>query len=197
MLTGALLLNKRRRRSVHDATRRLAAQTDHRWIPPHPVFSSVGREALRALCAAFTPIWVAAGMTVIEQGAARSEAYFDARGELEARRRRERGDHPRPAHERRHVRRDGAALSGPAHRERRSRAALHRARGEARRDDDIAQREPEVGLELAAYCRDRMVENLVRMSDVLRAQPEAKQARAREAVPHAHGREERAAARPG
>ncbi|WP_437724699.1 cyclic nucleotide-binding domain-containing protein [Sorangium sp. So ce861] len=173
VLTGALLLNKATE-IIHDATRRLAAQADHPGIAPQPVFSSVGRDALRALCAAFTPIWVAAGTTVIEQGAARSEAYFVARGELEARRR-------RGGEEIVLARLTNGAMFGEM-------ALLSRAPRtgsvvatrpsivlEVKRDaiDEIAQREPEVGLELAAYCRDRMVENLVRMSDVLRVVPDA------------------------
>jgi cAMP-dependent protein kinase regulator len=46
---------------------------------------------------------------------------------------------------------------------------------EVKRDalDALAERQPDVGLELAAHCKTRMVQNLVRMSHVLVAVPEA------------------------
>lgn len=173
VLTGALLLNKATE-IVHEATRRLLAEGGQPGIAPQPVFSSLGREALRALCGEFTPIWVAAGASVIEQGAARDAAYFVARGELEARRR-------RGAEEIVLQRLTNRAMFGEM-------ALLSRAPRtgsvvatrpsivlELKRDavDALAARAPEVGVELADYCRDRMMENLFRMSDVLRTVPEA------------------------
>src|SRR5258705_535847 len=82
VLTGALLLNKASE-IIHDAKRKLAEEEVRPGVAPLQLFSSLGREGLRGLCAAMTPIWVAQGNAVIQQGAEGSEAYFVARGELE------------------------------------------------------------------------------------------------------------------
>jgi CRP-like cAMP-binding protein len=172
VLTGALLLNKATE-VVREAKRKLLAEPEHNAISAQPVFSALGRDALRALCAACTPIWVTAGTAVIEQGSAGSEAYFVARGELEARRER-----------------DGETLvlsrfaSGAMFGEMAFVARAPRTGSvvatrpsivlELKRDalDALAELHPELDAELTAYCRDRMMENLVRMNDVLRVVPE-------------------------
>jgi cAMP-dependent protein kinase regulator len=173
VLTGALLLNKATE-IVHEAKRRLDADAVRPGIAALPVFSAVGEEALGALCRALRPMWVPQGTKVIEQGAMGSEAYFVARGELEARR--ERGGEATLL-----ARLTNGALFGEM-------ALLARAPRtgsvvatrpsivlEVKCDalDALAERHPEVGIELAAHCRDRMVESLVRMSEVLRAVPDA------------------------
>jgi cAMP-dependent protein kinase regulator len=173
VLTGALLLNKAAE-IVHEAKRRLDADTARPGIASLPVFSAVGEEALRALCLALRPMWIPQGTTVIEQGAMGSEVYFVARGELEARR--ERGGETTSL-----ARFTNGALFGEM-------ALLARAQRtgsvvatrpsivlEVKCDalDALAELHPEVRIELAAHCRDRMVESLVRMIEVLRAVPDA------------------------
>jgi cAMP-dependent protein kinase regulator len=111
---------------------------------------------------------------VIQQGAVGSEAYFVARGELEVRRERE-GDPTVLA------RLSNGAIFGEM-------ALLSRAPRtgsvvatrpsivlEVTKDalDRLAEREPEVGVELGTHCRDRMFHNLVRMSDTLMVVPAA------------------------
>lgn len=172
VLTGALLLNKATE-IIREAKRRLLADTERHAIAAQPVFSAIGGDALRALCAACTPVWVTAGTTVIEQGSVGSEAYFVARGELEARRERN-GEavvlsrFTSGAMFGEMALLSSAARTGSVVATRPSivlelkRAALDALTGEL----------PELGVELAAYCRDRMMETLVRMSDVLRVVPE-------------------------
>lgn len=173
VLTGALLLNKATE-IAHEAKRRLDADTERPGIAALPVFSAIGHDALRALCAAFVPMWVPAGTAVIEQGETGSEAYFVARGELEAVR--ERGGQVLVL---------GRLSNGAMFGEMGLLARAPRAGSviatrpsivlEVKREalDALVDQQPEVGVELAAYCRDRMVENLVRMTDVLRVVPES------------------------
>ena len=111
------------------------------------------------------------GTAVIEEGTSGAEAYIVARGELEVRRSVE-GAEPLVL-----ARLTGGALFGEM-------ALLSRApraasvvtcrpsillKGSKEALDAVAEREPEVGIELAAHCRRRMVQNLVRTSPILSA----------------------------
>jgi cAMP-dependent protein kinase regulator len=142
-------------------------------IAAHPLFSSMGKEGLFALCQACTALWVGTGATVIEQGTPGNEAYFVARGELEVRRLR--GDETMVL-----ARLTNGALFGEM-------ALLARApRGgsvvatrpsivlEVKREalDKVADDHAEVGVEIASHCRDRMLENLVRTSRAIASVPE-------------------------
>jgi cAMP-dependent protein kinase regulator len=119
-------------------------------------------------------ITVPAGKHVIEQGEEGAEAYIVARGELEVRRETEESDDG-PASTLTLARLTNGALFGEM-------ALLSRAPRAAsvvacrpsillvaRRDalEAVAEQRPDVGVELAAHCRRRMVANLVRTSPVL------------------------------
>jgi cAMP-dependent protein kinase regulator len=114
---------------------------------------------------------VPAGTIVIEEGTGGAEAYIVARGELEVKRAMD-GASPLLL-----ARLTGGALFGEM-------ALLSRAPRAAsvvacrpsilllgRKDalDAVAEREPEVAIELASHCRRRMVQNLVRTSPILSA----------------------------
>jgi len=173
VLTGALLLNKATE-IVHEAKRRFAAEATRPGIQELPLFSALGQGALRALCAAFAPLWIPEGTVVVEQGSVDSEAYLVARGELEVRR--ERGG-------------DSITLSRLTNGALFGEIALLSAAPRAgsviatrpsivlgiKREsvDTLAEVHPEVASELASQCRARMLETLVRLSDVLRTLPEA------------------------
>jgi cAMP-dependent protein kinase regulator len=174
VLSGAALVNKATE-IIHEAKRKLDAEPEHPGIARLPLFSSLGKEGLLGLCAAFRPIWVAQGSTVIQQGAVGSEAYFVARGELEVRRDREDADPIVLA------RLSNGAIFGEM-------ALLSRAPRtgsvvttrpsivlEVTREalESLAEEQAEVGAELAAHCRARMFQNLVRISDVLAVVPTA------------------------
>jgi CRP-like cAMP-binding protein len=151
-------------------------------LSPVPLFSQIDRDGLRALIAAFEMITVPAGEAVITEGEEGAEAYIVARGELEATRRR--GDYDPEANGDADgmaqfpitlARLTNGALFGEM-------ALLSRApRGAsvvacrpsillvARREalEEVAYEQPQVGVELAAHCRRRMVTNLLRTSPVL------------------------------
>ena len=169
-LTGPALLSKATS-IVHEASQALEEGSEPAPIAPLPLFSSIEMEGLRALIPAFEMITVPAGHEVIVEGEEGAEAYIVARGELEVRRK---------GHEGRDdgvtlARLVGGALFGEM-------ALLSRAPRAAsvvacrpsillvaRRDalEKVAETRPEVGVELAAHCRRRMVANLVRTSRVL------------------------------
>jgi cAMP-dependent protein kinase regulator len=167
VLTGMALLNKTTE-IVHEARRRFDSEGERPPIAALPLFSSIGRLGLRGLCEAYKPLWIAQGNTVIQQGATGEEAYFVARGELEVRRERE-GETIVLA------RLTNGAIFGEM-------ALLSRAPRtgsvvatrpsivlEVKKEalDALAEEQAEVGVELAAHCRARMVQNLVKMSEVL------------------------------
>ena len=172
VLTGALLLNKATE-IVHEAKRHFDAESRRPGITPLPVFSAISEGALRALCGALHPAWVQQGTRVIEQGAVGGEAYFVARGELEARRERG-GESILLARLTNGALFGEMALLAPAPRTGSVVATRPSIVLEVKRDalDALADRHPEVGVELAGHCRDRMVESLVRMSEMLKAVPE-------------------------
>ena len=172
VLSGAALVNKATE-IIHEAKRKLDAEPVRPNVGRLPLFSSLGKDALLGFCRAFRPIWVAQGSTVIQQGAIGSEAYFVARGELEVRRERDGGDTIVLA------RLSNGAIFGEM-------ALLSRAPRtgsvvttrpsivlEVTREalEQLAEEQSEVGAELAAHCRARMFQNLVRISDVLAVVP--------------------------
>ncbi|MCC6558771.1 MAG: cyclic nucleotide-binding domain-containing protein [Polyangiaceae bacterium] len=172
VLTGALLANKATE-IVHEARRRFEAEPVRPGIAAQPIFSSIGEAALRALAGALTPLWVRQGTRVIEQGSTGGEAYFVARGELEAVRERA-GEtivverlangalFGEAALLSRAPRSEGVVATRPSILLEIKRAAL----------DGLADLHPEVGVELAEHCRARMVDGLARTSEVLRAVPD-------------------------
>lgn len=191
-LTGPALTSKATQ-ILHAAKRHFDESPDSMLplVAPLPLFSALPKEGLRALVATFEMITVQAGARVIEEGQEGAEAYIVARGELEVLRSGGQEDAapssessawPRPA--------DGAnpivlarlstgALFGEmALLSRAPRAANVVATRPsillvAKRDalEAVAEKRPEVGVELAAHCRRRMVANLVRTSPALIAVP--------------------------
>jgi CRP-like cAMP-binding protein len=174
VLTGPALLGKATQ-VVHEARRVLEEAVMTRATPPtiapQPLFSSITREGLRAMIEVFEVSTVPQGTVVIEEGTGGAEAYIVARGELEVKRTMENGTSLLLA------RLTGGALFGEM-------ALLSRAPRAAsvvacrpsilllgRKDalDAVAEREPEVAIELASHCRRRMVQNLVRTSPILSA----------------------------
>jgi cAMP-dependent protein kinase regulator len=174
VLTGPALLGKATE-VVHGARRALEEEELMRPAPstiaPQPLFSSITRDGLRAMIEVFEVSTVPQGTVVIEEGTGGAEAYIVARGELEVKRTMENGSSLTLA------RLTGGALFGEM-------ALLSRAPRAAsvvacrpsillvgRKDalDAVAEREPEVAIELAGHCRRRMVQNLVRTSPILSA----------------------------
>lgn len=169
-LTGPALLSKATQ-IIHDASQRYEGGAETSF-QPLPLFSSLEKDGLRALIEAFEMITVPSGKHVIEQGEEGAEAYIVARGELEVRRTPE-DDHNGASLTL--ARLTGGALFGEmALLSRAPRAAsvvacrpsiLLVARREAL--EAVAEKRSDVGVELAAHCRRRMVQNLVRTSPVL------------------------------
>jgi CRP-like cAMP-binding protein len=172
VLTGVALNNKACE-LVHQAQRALSEST-RPPIGAVPLFSALDQPSLRELLEALVPEWLPAGHTVIEQGAPGRAAYWVARGELEARRATKAGSTISLARLR------GGSLFGEM-------ALLSRApragsvvslrpsvvvRVEKAALDQVAQRHPVIGTQLGEHCRDRMVQNLLRVSEVLRVVPE-------------------------
>jgi len=174
VLTGPALLGKATE-IVHGARRALEeTEAEGDAVPmvaPQPLFSSIGRSGLRALVEVFEVSTVPQGAVVIEEGTGGAEAYIVARGELEVTRALD-DEEPLVL-----ARLTGGALFGEM-------ALLSRAPRAAsvvacrpsillvgRKDalDHVAEREPEVAVELASHCRRRMVQNLVRTSPILSA----------------------------
>jgi cAMP-dependent protein kinase regulator len=180
-LAGPALLSKATQ-IIHSASKEYRGEGESSEAPliaPLPLFSALEREGLRALIEAFEMITVPAGRPVIEEGEEGAEAYIVARGELEVRRRAPESmvtmetssDRP-PVVLARLT--NGALFGEMALLSRAPRAAsVVTCRPSillvAKRDalEAVAERRPDVGIELAAHCRRRMVANLVRTSPVL------------------------------
>jgi len=173
-LAGPALLSKSVS-IIHDAQGKYESSGAIPMIAPLPLFSSLERDGLRALIAAFEMVTVPAGKEVIVQGEEGAEAYIVARGELEVRRQLD--DYEQDVATMTLARLGNGALFGEM-------ALLARAPRAAsvvacrpsillvaRRDalERVAEDRPEVGVELAAHCRRRMVANLVRTSGVLKS----------------------------
>lgn len=179
-LAGPALLSKATQ-IVHEANRRYSERSEEPpAVLPLPLFSALEKEGLRATIEAFEMITVGAGQEVVSQGAEGAEAYIVARGELEVRRKHDGSDDA--ADETTTLARltNGALFGEMALLSRAPRAASVVACRPsillvARRDalERVAEKRPEVGVELAAHCRRRMVANLIRTSAVLRNVPAA------------------------
>jgi cAMP-dependent protein kinase regulator len=192
-LSGPLLLSKATQ-IIHEARQRYEARPTDRphHIAPVPLFSQLERDGLRGLIGAFDMITVPAGAVVIAEGEEGAEAYIVARGELEVRRQQREaepasraaletagalaeGGPPDSVSELTLARLTNGALFGEmALLSRAPRAAsvvacrpsiLLVASCDAL--EAVAAARPDVGVELAAHCRRRMVANLVRTSPVL------------------------------
>ena len=170
-LSGPALLSKATE-VIHDATKEYESVRDSAapLLSPISLFSALEKEGLRALIGCFEMITVPAGKAVISEGEEGAEAYIVARGELEVRRKDEDGERTITL-----ARLTNGALFGEmALLSRAPRAASVVANRPsillvARRDalEAVAEKRPDVGVELAAHCRRRMVANLVRTSKVL------------------------------
>ena len=176
-LTGPSLLSKAVQ-IVHAASGKYEAGQDVAMFAPLPLFSALEKDSLRALVSVFEMITVPAGHEVICQGAEGAEAYIVARGELEVRRHAGSAgasDEQHDAPETTLARLGPGALFGEM-------ALLSRAPRSAsvfacrpsillvaRREalEGVAAARPEVGIQLAAHCRRRMIANLMRTSPVL------------------------------
>lgn len=169
-LTGPALLSKVTE-IVHDASTEYetVADSEPPLVSPLPLFSSLERDGLRALIECFEMFTVPAGKEVIREGEEGAEAYIVARGELEVLR--SDGEEEDVTLARLA---NGALFGEMALLSRAPRAASVVACRPsilllARRDalEAVAEKRPDVGVELAAHCRRRMVANLVRTSKVL------------------------------
>lgn len=171
-LTGPALLSKATG-IIHEASIEYASMSDSEapLVSPLPLFSALEKEGLRALIGCFEMFTVPAGSVVVSEGEEGAEAYIVARGELEVRRVTEEGNTVTLARLN-----NGALFGEMALLSRAPRAASVVACRPsillvARRDalELVAEKRPDVGIELAAHCRRRMVANLVRTSKVLLA----------------------------
>ena len=171
-LTGPALLSKATG-IIHDASIEYESLSDSEppLVSPLPLFSSLEKDGLRALIGCFEMFTVPAGNAVISEGEEGAEAYIVARGELEVRRTNEEGNTVTLARLN-----NGALFGEMALLSRAPRAASVIACRPsillvARRDalEQVAEKQPEIGIELAAHCRRRMVANLVRTSKLLLA----------------------------
>jgi cAMP-dependent protein kinase regulator len=182
-LTGPALTSKATQ-IIHAAREAYEDETatDLPLVAPLPLFSALPRDALRALIGTFEMTTVPAGHVVIEEGAEGAEAYIVARGELEVSRRSPNVDEedgegvPPPIVLARLT--SGALFGEMALLSRAPRAGSVIATRPsillvAKRDalEAVAETRPEVGVELAAHCRRRMVANLARTSPVLVSVP--------------------------
>jgi cAMP-dependent protein kinase regulator len=174
-LSGPALTSKATQ-ILHAATREYneSAGSEPPLVAPVPLFSKLAKDALHELLGAFEMTTLPAGARVINEGEEGAEAYIVARGELEVLR--GLGDEPDepPLVLARLL--SGALFGEMALLSRAPRAAsVVTTRPTillvARRDalEGVAERRPEVGVELAAHCRRRMVANLGRLSPVLNA----------------------------
>jgi CRP-like cAMP-binding protein len=175
-LTGPALTSKATQ-IVHAATSAYEEASDGAQpiAAPLPLFSALRKEALRELVGAFEMITVPAGHVVIEEGQQGSEAFIVARGELAVSRRADEDGEPAVPLARLV---SGALFGEMALLSRAPRAASVVATRPtillmATRDalEAAAEKRPEVGIELAAHCRRRMVANLARTSAVLVSVP--------------------------
>ena len=176
-LTGPALTSKATQ-IIHGAREAFEDETatESSFVSPLPLFSALPRDALRALLETFEMTTVPAGHIVIDEGTEGSEAYIVARGALEVSRRSYEEDGRAPLVLARLM--SGALFGEMALLSRAPRAASVIATRPsillvAKRDalEEVAEERPEVGVELAAHCRRRMVANLARTSPVLVSVP--------------------------
>jgi CRP-like cAMP-binding protein len=176
-LTGPALTSKAQQ-IIHAANREYEEVAGNELLltPPLPLFSALPKEALRELVGAFEMMTVPAGYSVIQEGEEGAEAFIVARGELEVWRDLNNEDNRPPMLLARLT--SGALFGEMALLSRAPRAATVLSTRPsillmAKRDalEAVAERRPEVAVELAAHCRRRMVLNLGRTSPVLVAVP--------------------------
>ncbi|MGH7440941.1 MAG: cyclic nucleotide-binding domain-containing protein [Polyangiaceae bacterium] len=182
-LTGPALTSKATQ-IVHASTaiyEEAAAGSELPLVAPLPLFSALSADGLRALLGAFEMITVPAGQHVIEEGQEGAEAYIVARGELEVSRHGNEEEGKESIVLARLV--NGALFGEMALLSRAPRAASVIATRPsivlvAKRDalEAAAEKRPEVGRELAAHCRRRMVANLGRISPLLMSVPSEERA---------------------
>lgn len=171
VLTGPALVN-RATEIVHEARRAMEQRTSAPGIAPQPLFSTLSQEALHVLCEALRARWVRSGEAIITEGDEGDAAFFVARGDFDVRR-----DHGGTGALLTRLS-NGALIGEMALMSRAPRAAsviasrpsmvvsISRQQIEA-----LAGDHPDLADELAQHCRARMVQNLVRMSDVLSVVP--------------------------
>ncbi|MDP9036463.1 MAG: cyclic nucleotide-binding domain-containing protein [Myxococcota bacterium] len=176
-LTGPALTSKATQ-ILHAATRDYedAVGAELPLFAPIPLFSALSKDSLAAFVSAFEMITVPEGHVVIEEGEEGAEAYIVARGQLDVVRRSSSDDGAPPTTLARLS--SGALFGEMALLSRAPRAAsVIAARASillmATRDalERVAETRPEVGVELAAHCRRRMLANLARTSAMLIAVP--------------------------
>lgn len=171
VLSGVALNNKTVE-IIHNATRKFT-EREPAPISSVPLFSALDRAGLRLLIEAFTPLWLPAGHLVIEQGTPGRDAYWVGRGELEARCQTRDGRSISLALLK------GGSLFGEmallARAPRASSVTTMRPSIVASIDksalDAVARQQPQIAIELGEHCRDRMVQNLLRTSELLRVVP--------------------------
>ncbi len=177
LLMGPSLLNKAVEvlRSATNEVRKLLEEESRSSLPPPmvptlPLFSALSRAGLRALIEVFEARVVEAGGVIIEEGAIGNEAFIVARGEVAVRRGQGDGAIVLARLQ------NGAVFGEMALVSRAPRAASVVAsrpsivlRASVDRLEQVAARAAEVGEQLAGFCRDRMLQNLVRTSPILGA----------------------------
>ncbi|MDX2052917.1 MAG: cyclic nucleotide-binding domain-containing protein [Polyangiaceae bacterium] len=155
---------------VNGAMEAASELPDATGVSFQPLFSSLGAAGLGRLLQAFRVIFAPQKMMVVEEGTPGQEAFVLARGELEVVK--------SNATEGMVLARlgNGALFGEMALLSRAPRAAsVVAARpcivlvAERSRLDKLAEEDPEVGHALAQFCRQRMIDNLLRTSRLLRA----------------------------
>ena len=159
--------------AVEKAIEKIEAERDPESpLPPAPLCSLLDRASLRAFVEIFETKLFPAQTTVVEEGALGSEAFVVARGELDVTKRVAGSD--ATVHL---ARLGGGTLVGEmAMLSRAPRAAtvstaspsLLLVAGKQALDAAVAK-SPELGREFAEHCRRRMLDNLVKMSPILRS----------------------------
>ncbi|MFO0611244.1 MAG: cyclic nucleotide-binding domain-containing protein [Polyangiaceae bacterium] len=170
---GGTLLNNKATEIVHEARAKLE-KAERPGLNRQPLFSALDAAALRQLCEGMRPEWFAADHVIIEQGTQGEDAFWLARGELEARRTRRGATIPLARLK------SGALFGEMALLSRTPRAgsvvALRPSvvvRINKATLDAVAAQHPIVATEIGVHCRDRMVSNLLKTSEVLKGLPEA------------------------
>jgi cAMP-dependent protein kinase regulator len=146
-------------------------------VSPAPLFSALDRASLRRLVEAFEVEMVPRGAKVITQGEPGAAAYVVVRGDLDVVREAAEGEIPLARLAVGSIFGEMALLSRAprtASVVARTPSVVLRASKEAL--DAVAERDGNVGAELAAYCRLRMVQNLLKTSPVLGAVAAAERA---------------------